>query len=68
MREGFLELFADGHSPVSAKYSYEDELHLSADLLELLGKKPDYGYVFRLFKSIARVYLAAVTGKKCSNV
>ena len=31
IREKLLDLFEDGHSPASAKYSYEDELHVSAD-------------------------------------
>ncbi|CAG8847989.1 18639_t:CDS:1, partial [Gigaspora margarita] len=28
VREKYLKLFNDGHSPASALYSYEDELHL----------------------------------------
>lgn len=39
--EKYLELFKNRHSPVTAKYSYEDELHLFAEndqeLSELLA-------------------------------
>ncbi|CAB5359937.1 unnamed protein product [Rhizophagus irregularis] len=56
VRERFLELFADRHSSALAKYSYKDELHLSAEndqeLLEMLadrGKNLDYSYIYRLF-------------------
>ncbi|RGB36139.1 hypothetical protein C1646_758432 [Rhizophagus diaphanus] len=45
----------NGHSPASAKYSYEDGLYISAkndqELVELLAdqsKNPDYDYVVRL--------------------
>jgi hypothetical protein len=41
IKERFLELFRDGHSLASAIYSYEDELHISAEndqkLLEMLA-------------------------------
>lgn len=52
VRDRFLELFGDGHSPASAIYSYEDRLHTNAEsdqeLLEMLADRainPDYGYV-----------------------
>ena len=57
VREKFLELFKDGHSPASAIYSYEDQLYLSTadeqELLVLLADRstnPDYDYVFNLFR------------------
>ncbi len=57
VHEKFLELFKDRHSPVLTIYSYEDDLHLSAEndqeLLELLvnrGNNPDYNYVINLFQ------------------
>jgi len=41
VRERFIELFKDGHSPSSALFIREDELHLSAtndkELLEILS-------------------------------
>ncbi|CAB4429129.1 unnamed protein product [Rhizophagus irregularis] len=57
VRERFLELFKDGHSPASAMYTHEDELYLSAadeqELLLLLADRasnPDYDYIFNLFR------------------
>ncbi|CAB4444908.1 unnamed protein product [Rhizophagus irregularis] len=71
VREKILELFKDGHSPASAKYSYEDGLHLSAEndqeLVELLAdrsKNPDYGYVVRLFQEYRKNTLGSPNGKK----
>jgi hypothetical protein len=71
VREKILELFKDGHSPASAKYSYEDGLHLSAEndqeLVELLAdrsKNPDYGYVVRLFQEYRENTLGSPNGKK----
>ena len=71
VRERYLELFKDGHSPASAMYSYEDELHLSTkndqELLELLadrGINPDYGYIFRLFQEFRKNTLGDRNGKK----
>ena len=70
MREKFLELFNDRHSPASAKYSYEDGLHLSAEndqeLVELLADRsnnPDYGYVVRLFQEYRDNTLGSRNGK-----
>ncbi|CAG8836584.1 28514_t:CDS:2, partial [Gigaspora margarita] len=43
IRDKFLNLFNDGHSPASALHSHEDDLHLSAvndqELLELLADR-----------------------------
>ncbi|PKK71418.1 hypothetical protein RhiirC2_778435, partial [Rhizophagus irregularis] len=71
VRERFLELFADGHSSASAKYSYEDELHLSAEndqeLLEMLadrGKNLDYSYIYRLFQEYRNNTLGSRNGTK----
>ncbi|PKB99211.1 hypothetical protein RhiirA5_462455 [Rhizophagus irregularis] len=71
VRKNILELFKDGHSPASAKYSYEDGLHLSAEndqeLVELLAdrsKNPDYGYVVRLFQEYRENTLGSPNGKK----
>jgi hypothetical protein len=71
VREKFLELFKDGHSPASAIYSYEDELHLSAEddqkLLELLadrGNNPDYNYVVNLFRQYRENTLGSQNGAK----
>ncbi|CAB4431977.1 unnamed protein product, partial [Rhizophagus irregularis] len=71
VREKYLELFKDGHSPATAKYSYEDELHLFAEndqeLSELLadrGNNPDYGYVVRLFQEYRENILGSPNGKK----
>ncbi|PKY53879.1 hypothetical protein RhiirA4_426357 [Rhizophagus irregularis] len=71
VREKILELFKDGHSPASAKYSYEDGLHLSAEndqeLVELLADRsnnPDYGYVVRLFQEYRENTLGSPNGKK----
>src|SRR6266542_1762890 len=55
--EKYLKLFKDGHSPASALFAYEDELHLSAtneqELVKLLADRsinPDYDYVAKLFQ------------------
>src|SRR5207245_6638450 len=57
VREKYLELFKNGHSPASALYAYEDELHLSTtneqELVEFLADRssnPDYDYVLKLFQ------------------
>src|SRR6266542_3865413 len=57
VREKLIELFKDGHSPASALYTYEDEIHLNAtneqDILEKLAdwaNNPDYDYVAKLFQ------------------
>ncbi|CAB4480661.1 unnamed protein product [Rhizophagus irregularis] len=57
VREKYLELFKDGHSPASAMYVHEDELHLSTtndqELIEVLAdraKNPDYDYIAKLFQ------------------
>lgn len=71
VRDKYLELFKDGHSPSSAMHVYEDELHLSTtddhELLELLAdraRNPDYDYIFR---NIAIQNLVAATVVQCSN-
>jgi len=67
--EKYLELFKDGHSPASAMYVYEDELHLSAtndqELLVLLAnraKNPDYDYIAKLFHKYRETELGARNG------
>jgi hypothetical protein len=57
VRDKFLELFKDGHSPASAMYVFEDDLYLSAtdeqELLVLLADRatnPDYDYIAKLFQ------------------
>ncbi|CAB4433428.1 unnamed protein product [Rhizophagus irregularis] len=64
VREELLNYFKDGHSPSSALYAYQDELHLKAtdeqELIELLADRsvnPDYP---SFFKNIVKVHLAAV--------
>ena len=71
IKERFLELFRDGHSSASAIYSYEDELHISAEndqkLLEMLADRainPDYGYVVRLFQEYCDNMLGSRNGSK----
>jgi len=68
--EKYLELFKDGHSPASALFSYEDELHLSAtneqELVELLADRssnPDYDYVLKLFQQNRETVLGAHNGQ-----
>ncbi|RGB31967.1 hypothetical protein C1646_763435 [Rhizophagus diaphanus] len=64
IREKFLELFKDGHSPASAMYDYEDALYLSAtdeqELLVLLADQmtnPDYDYIAKLFHKYCEMAL-----------
>jgi hypothetical protein len=71
VKERFLELFRDGHSPASAIYFYEDELHISAEndqkLLEMLADRainPDYGYIVRLFQEYHDNMLGSRNGSK----
>ncbi|PKY33800.1 hypothetical protein RhiirB3_453013 [Rhizophagus irregularis] len=71
VRERFLELFGDGHSPASAIYSYEDSLHTTAEsdqeLLEMLADRainPDYGYIVRLFHEYRNNTLGSHNGEK----
>lgn len=70
VREKYLELFRNGHSPASALFAYEDELHLSAineqELVELLADRssnPDYDYVLKLFQQNRETVLGARNGK-----
>lgn len=69
VREKYLELFKDGHSPASAMYVYEDELHLGAtndqELLELLAdraKNPDYDFIAKLFQKYRETELGGHNG------
>ena len=71
VREKFLKLFSDGHSPALALYSYQDDLHLSAtndqELLELLADRainPDYHHVYKLFQGYHEAVLSSFNGKK----
>jgi len=64
VREKLIELFKDGHSPASALYTYEDEIHLNAtneqDILEKLAdwaNNPDYDYVAKLFQQHRKTVL-----------
>ncbi|CAB5365351.1 unnamed protein product [Rhizophagus irregularis] len=71
VKEQFLELFRNEHSPVSAIYSYEDKLHISAEngqkLLEMLADRainPDYGYIVKLFQEYRDNMLGSRNGSK----
>ncbi|RIB15654.1 hypothetical protein C2G38_2191885 [Gigaspora rosea] len=57
IRDKFIQMFHDGHSPASALYNHEDELHLSASSSEKLVKNlddrainPGYKYVMHFFE------------------
>ncbi len=69
VRDKYLELFKDGHSPASALFAYEDKLHLSAnaqELMELLANRSsnsDYNYVLKLFQQNCETVLGAHNGK-----
>ena len=70
VREKYLELFKNGHSPASALHAYEDELHLNAtneqELVELLADRssnPDYDFVLKLFQQNREAVLGARNGK-----
>ena len=70
VREKYLELFNNGHSPASALYAYEDEFHISTtneqELVELLADRssnPDYDYVLKLFQQNRETVLGARNGK-----
>jgi len=70
VREKYLELFKDGHSPASALHAYEDDLHINAtneqELVELLADRssnPDYDYVLKLFQQNHENVLSARNGK-----
>ena len=70
VREEFLNLFKDGHSPSSALYVYQDELHLRAndeqELIELLADRsinPDYNYTAKLFQEYRKVALGSRNGE-----
>jgi hypothetical protein len=69
VREKFLELFKDSHSPASAIYTYEDQLYLNtADEQELLVQladraiNPDYDYVFNQFRQYREMALGDRNG------
>jgi hypothetical protein len=71
VREKFLDLFSDRHTPASALYSYQDDLHLSAaddqELLEILAdraRNPDYNYVYSLFYEYREAALGCFNGKR----
>ena len=56
VQEELQKLFNDGHSPSSALYVYQDDLHLRAkdeqELIKLLADQsinPDYSYTANLF-------------------
>ncbi|CAG8751192.1 24792_t:CDS:2 [Dentiscutata erythropus] len=56
IREKFIALFWDGHSPASALHVFEDELYLNTtneqELLEILADRaynPGYDYIAKLF-------------------
>lgn len=70
VRQEFISLFRDGHSPSSALYFYEDNLHLNTtneqELLEILadrGKNPGYDYVAKLFQQYRNTELGSCNGK-----
>lgn len=70
VREKFVELFKDGHSPSSTLFSYEDELYLSAtsnqELLEKLSDRannPDYDTIYHLFQKYRDTALGGRNGR-----
>jgi len=65
-----LNLFKDGHSPSSALYIYQDNLHLKAkneqELIELLTDRsinPDYDYTANIFREYRRAMLGGRNGE-----
>ena len=70
VRQEFVSLFRDGHSPSSALYIYEDNLHLNTtneqELLEVLAdraKNPGYDYVAKIFQQYRDTELGSRNGK-----
>ena len=70
VRQEFVSLFRDGHSPSSALYVYEDNLHLNTtneqELLEVLAdraKNPGYDYVAKIFRQYRDTELGSRNGK-----
>ena len=62
-------MFHDGHSPTTALYTYEDNLHISAlsdeKLVETLADRainPGYTYVAHLFKQYRNSQLGKRNG------
>ncbi|GES83311.1 hypothetical protein GLOIN_2v1883854 [Rhizophagus clarus] len=71
VKEKFIELFKDGHSPSSALIAHEDELHINAtndqELLEILSDRannPDYNSVFHLFQKYRDTVLGSRNGSQ----
>ncbi|CAG8852665.1 41152_t:CDS:2, partial [Gigaspora margarita] len=69
IRDKFIQMFYDGHSPASALYNHEDELHLSASssekLVENLADRainPGYKYVMHLFEHYRNSQLGGQNG------
>ncbi|CAG8767457.1 8013_t:CDS:2, partial [Dentiscutata erythropus] len=65
-----LELFKDSHSPSSAHYTLEDNLHLSAlndqELVELLADRtnnPDYALIYYIFQQYCDTILGSCNRK-----
>ncbi|CAG8477470.1 14558_t:CDS:2 [Gigaspora margarita] len=65
----YLQLFQCGHMPSTARYEYEEKLHLLADNEENLAMiladravNPDFGYVTNLFKKFRISQLGAKNG------
>ena len=70
VRNELLNLFKDGHSPSSALYVYQDNLHLKAkneqELIELLTDRsinPDYDYTANIFWEYRRAMLGGRNGE-----
>ena len=70
VRQEFIRLFQDGHSPSSALYVYEDNLHLNTineqELLETLAdraRNPGYDYVAKIFQQYRKTVLGSRNGK-----
>ncbi|GBB85256.1 hypothetical protein RclHR1_11810004 [Rhizophagus clarus] len=66
IRDKYIKLFKNGHSPTTAIYTYEDNLHLAAadekELISLLADRainPDYNFVYNLFKKYREINLGA---------
>ncbi|CAG8545287.1 5973_t:CDS:2, partial [Scutellospora calospora] len=67
--EKYLKLFQCGHTPSTARYEYEEKLHLLADNEEHLATiladralNPDSGYIINLYKKFRLIQLGARNG------
>ena len=70
VRQECINLFRDGHSPSSALYVYEDNLHLNTtndqELLEVLADRtqnPGYDYIAKIFQQYRNTELGSRNGR-----